>query len=151
MNLTASKLELLARCPSAGALHSVWTGPSEDQRAGTERHRFLQRAHEISPAEALAAIPEDAPWRTQCDALVEHLEAELAVQTPCAAGDQHLPLQAGEVGVLLRALDHPDRKAFAAVGLVDEHVAQPCERRSVGDVPTEAHLDAVGAEHAEVQ
>lgn len=70
MNPTASKLELLERCPSAGALSSVWTSSTDDQIAGTARHRFIQRAREIGRDEALAEVPEDAPWRAQCEALV---------------------------------------------------------------------------------
>jgi hypothetical protein len=69
VNLTASKLELLERCPSAGALPAVWTESTDDQRAGTARHRFVQRARELKRDEALAEIPADAPWRAQCEAL----------------------------------------------------------------------------------
>lgn len=69
MNLTASKLELLERCPAAGALPAVWTESTDDQIAGTARHRFVQRAREIGRDEALAEIPSDAPWRAQCEAL----------------------------------------------------------------------------------
>lgn len=70
MNPTASKLELLERCPAAGALSSVWTMSTDDQIAGTARHRFIQRAREIGRDEALAEVPDDAPWRSQCEALV---------------------------------------------------------------------------------
>lgn len=70
MNPTASKLELLERCPAAGALSSVWTTSTDDQLAGTARHRFIQRAREIGRDEALAEVPDDAPWRAQCEALV---------------------------------------------------------------------------------
>lgn len=69
MNLTGSKLELLERCPAAGALPAVWTESTDDQLAGTARHRFVQRAREIGRDEALAEIPADAPWRAQCEAL----------------------------------------------------------------------------------
>lgn len=69
MNVTASKLELLERCPAAGALPAVWTESTDDQLAGTARHRFVQRAREIGRDEALAEIPDDAPWRAQCEAL----------------------------------------------------------------------------------
>lgn len=69
MKPSASKLELLERCPAAGALASVWTESTDDQRAGTARHRFIQRSREIGRDEALAAIPEDAAWREQCEAL----------------------------------------------------------------------------------
>lgn len=69
MNVTASKLELLERCPAAGALPAVWTESTEDQLAGTARHRFVQRAREMGRDEALAEIPADAPWRAQCEAL----------------------------------------------------------------------------------
>lgn len=69
MNVTASKLELFERCPAAGALPAVWTASTDDQLAGTARHRFIQRAREIGRDEALAEIPSDAPWRAQCEAL----------------------------------------------------------------------------------
>lgn len=69
MNPTASKLPLLERCPAAGALDAVWAETTDDQRAGSERHRYIQRAREIGRAEALAAIPADAPWREQCEAI----------------------------------------------------------------------------------
>lgn len=69
MNPTASKLGILERCAAAGALSTVWTETTDDQRAGTERHRYIQRAREIGRDEALAAIPLDAPWREQCEAI----------------------------------------------------------------------------------
>lgn len=69
MKPTASKLELLERCPAAGALPAVWTEATDDMRAGTARHRFIQRAREIGREEALAEVPSDAPWRAQCEAL----------------------------------------------------------------------------------
>lgn len=69
MKPTASKLELLERCPAAGALPAVWTEATDDMRAGTARHRFIQRAREIGREEALAEVPTDAPWRVQCEAL----------------------------------------------------------------------------------
>lgn len=68
MNPTASKLALLERCPAAAALPAVWTEASDDMRAGTARHRFLQRAREIGREEALAEVLADAPWRAQCEA-----------------------------------------------------------------------------------
>lgn len=69
MKLSASKLELLERCPAAGALPVVWEESTDAQLAGTARHRYLQRAREVGPAEALAEIPLDAPWRGQCEAI----------------------------------------------------------------------------------
>lgn len=69
MKPTASKLELLERCPAAGALPAVWTEATDDMRAGTARHRFIQRSREIGREEALAEVPADAPWRAQCEAL----------------------------------------------------------------------------------
>lgn len=69
MNITASKLELLELCPAAGALPAVWTESTDDQVAGSARHRFVQRAREMGRDEALAEIPADAPWRAQCEAL----------------------------------------------------------------------------------
>lgn len=90
MNPTASRLELLERCPSAGALSSVWTESTAAQSAGTARHRYLQRAREIDPATALADVPADAPWRAQCEALAAHLDEipvgdhELAYAYDCA-------------------------------------------------------------------
>ena len=74
MNPTASKLQLLATCPAAGALPAVWTEATEAMRAGTARHRYLQRASEIGAAEALAEVPVDAPWRAQCEALEASLD-----------------------------------------------------------------------------
>lgn len=72
MNLSASRLPLLERCPAAGALPAVWTESTDAQRAGTGRHRFLQRAHELGVDVALAEIPAEAPWRAQCEALAPH-------------------------------------------------------------------------------
>jgi hypothetical protein len=69
VKLSASKLELLERCPAAGALPVVWEESTDAQLAGTARHRYLQRAREVGPAEALAEIPLDAPWRGQCEAI----------------------------------------------------------------------------------
>lgn len=69
MKTTASRLPLLARCPSAGALSAVWVESTADQAAGTHRHRFLQRASEVGRDEALAALPDDATLRAQCEAL----------------------------------------------------------------------------------
>lgn len=69
MKPTASKLGLLERCPAAGALPAVWTEATDDMRAGTARHRFIQRSREIGREEALAEVPADAPWRAQCEAL----------------------------------------------------------------------------------
>lgn len=69
MKISASKLELLERCPAAGALPVVWEESTDAQLAGTARHRYLQRAREVGPAEALAEIPLDAPWRGQCEAI----------------------------------------------------------------------------------
>ena len=74
MNPTASKLQLLATCPAAGALPAVWTEANAAMRAGTARHRYLQRASEIGAAEALAEVPVDAPWRAQCEALEASLD-----------------------------------------------------------------------------
>lgn len=74
MNPSASKLELLEKCPTAGALSSVWAESTAAQSAGTARHRYLQRAREIDPATALAEVPADAPWRAQCEALAAHLD-----------------------------------------------------------------------------
>lgn len=68
MNPTASRLWLLERCPAAGALPAVWTESTDDQVAGTARHRFIQRAREIGRDEALAEVPADAPWRGQLEA-----------------------------------------------------------------------------------
>lgn len=68
MTPTASKLHLLERCPSAGALPAVWTESTDDQIAGTARHRYIQRAREIGRDEALAEVPADAPWRGQLEA-----------------------------------------------------------------------------------
>lgn len=69
MNPTASKLALLERCAPAAALPAVWTDATDDMRAGTARHRFIQRAREVGREEALAEVPADAPWRAQCEAL----------------------------------------------------------------------------------
>ena len=69
MKISASKLELLERCPAAGALPVVWEESTDAQLAGTARHRYLQRAREVGPVEALAEIPLDAPWRGQCEAI----------------------------------------------------------------------------------
>lgn len=74
MKPTASKLGLLATCPAAGALPAVWTEANAAMRAGTARHRYLQRAAEIGAAEALAEVPVDAPWRAQCEALEASLD-----------------------------------------------------------------------------
>jgi len=74
VNPTASKLELLERCPPAAALSSVWTESTAAQTAGTARHRFMQRAREVDPAAALAEVPADAPWRAQCEALAGSLD-----------------------------------------------------------------------------
>lgn len=65
MNPTASKLDLLERCPAAGALPSIWQESTDDQVAGTGRHRYLQRAGELGRDAALAEVPADAPWRSQ--------------------------------------------------------------------------------------
>ena len=70
MKASASKLELLERCPSAGALSATWFESTPDQIAGTGRHRFMQRAAELGRDAALVEIPADAPWRAQCEALV---------------------------------------------------------------------------------
>ncbi|MDO9020522.1 MAG: PD-(D/E)XK nuclease family protein [Deltaproteobacteria bacterium] len=64
-NITASRLELVERCPAAPALPAVWTESTDDQVAGTERHRFLQRAGEVGREAAVAEVPADAPWRAQ--------------------------------------------------------------------------------------
>lgn len=65
MNPSASKLGLLERCPAAGALPSVWQESTDDQAAGTARHRYLQRAGELGREAALAEVPADASWRNQ--------------------------------------------------------------------------------------
>ncbi len=70
MKASASKLELLERCPAAGALSAAWFESTPDQIAGTGRHRFMQRAAELGRDAALVEIPADAPWRAQCEALV---------------------------------------------------------------------------------
>ncbi len=64
-NITASRLELVERCPAAAALPAVWTESTDDQVAGTARHRFLQRAGEVGREAAVAEVPSDAPWRAQ--------------------------------------------------------------------------------------
>lgn len=69
ITLSASRLELLARCPAAGALPAVWTESTDDQVAGTARHRYLQRCREVGREVALGEVPADAPWRAQCEAL----------------------------------------------------------------------------------
>lgn len=69
MKPSASKLELLEVCPGAGALPAAWEESSDAARAGTGRHRYLQQAREMGPEAALAAIPSDAPWRAQCEAI----------------------------------------------------------------------------------
>lgn len=66
---TASKLGLLEACPAAGALPAVWTEANDAMRAGTARHRFIERAAEIGRDAALDEVPADAPWRAQCEAL----------------------------------------------------------------------------------
>jgi hypothetical protein len=66
---TASKLGLLEACPAAGALPAVWTEANDAMRAGTARHRFIERAAEIGRDAALDEVPADAPWREQCEAL----------------------------------------------------------------------------------
>jgi hypothetical protein len=66
---TASKLGLLDACPAAGALPAVWTEATDAMRAGTARHRFIERAAEIGRDAALDEVPPDAPWREQCEAL----------------------------------------------------------------------------------
>jgi len=65
VNPSASKLQLLETCAAAGALPSVWTESTDDQAAGTARHRYLQRAGELGREAALAEVPADASWRNQ--------------------------------------------------------------------------------------
>lgn len=65
--VTASKLELLERCPAAAALPAVWTESTDDQIAGTARHRYLERAPAIGRDAALAEV--DEAWRAQCEAI----------------------------------------------------------------------------------
>jgi len=67
--ITASRLELLARCPTAAALPAVWTESTDDQVAGTGRHRYLERAPLVGRDAALAEIPADASWRATCEAI----------------------------------------------------------------------------------
>lgn len=85
--VTASKLELVERCPAAAALPAVWTESTDDQLAGTARHRFLERAPAIGRDAALAEV--DERWRAQCEALdTEGLPrgtAELALAYDVAA------------------------------------------------------------------
>lgn len=66
---TASKLGLLDACPAAGALPAVWTEATDAMRAGSARHRFIERAAEIGRDAALDEVPPGAPWREQCEAL----------------------------------------------------------------------------------
>lgn len=65
--ITASKLELLERCPAAAALPAVWQESTDDQLAGTARHRFLERAPVVGRDAALAEV--DERWRSQCEAI----------------------------------------------------------------------------------
>lgn len=66
-NITASKLELLERCPAAAALPAVWHESTDDQLAGTARHRYLERAPVVGRDAALAEV--DERWRSQCEAI----------------------------------------------------------------------------------
>jgi len=52
----------------------VWAESTDAQRAGTGRHRFLQQTAELGVDAALAAIPPDAPWREQCEAIAGHVD-----------------------------------------------------------------------------
>lgn len=65
--VTASKLELLERCPAAAAFPAVWQESTDDQLAGTARHRFLERAPIVGRDAALAEV--DERWRAQCEAI----------------------------------------------------------------------------------
>lgn len=66
-NVTASKLELCERCPAAAALPAVWAPSTDDQLAGTARHRYLERAPVVGRDAALAEI--DEQWRSQCESI----------------------------------------------------------------------------------
>lgn len=69
MKISASKLHLFEQCAGVGALPSVRTPSTDDQAAGTGRHRFLERAAQVGREDALAEIPADAPWRSTCEAI----------------------------------------------------------------------------------
>ena len=65
--VTASKLGLIERCPAAAALPAVWGESTDDQLAGTARHRYLERAPLLGRDAALVEV--DARWRAQCEGI----------------------------------------------------------------------------------
>ena len=69
MKPTASKLHLFEQCAGVGALPAVRTVSTDDQAAGTGRHRFLERAAQVGRDEALSEIAADAPWRATCEGI----------------------------------------------------------------------------------
>ena len=69
MKPTASKLHLFEQCAGVGALPAIRTVSTDDQTAGTGRHRFLERAAQVGRDEALSEIAADAPWRATVEGI----------------------------------------------------------------------------------
>jgi len=70
MKLSASRMYLAAACAASCALPTDAEASGPWAEAGTGRHAFLSVLGATRDrAQALAAVPEDAPWRATCEAI----------------------------------------------------------------------------------